>query len=31
MDKQDIIRLALAGDEPHLEDGRWNAWDQPDQ
>jgi hypothetical protein len=31
MDKQDIIRLALAGDEPHLEDGRWNAWDQSDQ
>jgi hypothetical protein len=31
MDKQDIIRLALVGDEPHLEDGRWNAWDQPDQ
>jgi len=27
MDKQDIVRLALAGDEPHLEDGRWNAWD----
>lgn len=27
MDRQDIIRLALAGDEPHLEGGQWNAWD----
>jgi hypothetical protein len=27
MDKQDIIQLALIGDEPHLKDGRWNSWD----
>jgi hypothetical protein len=27
MDKQDIIQLALVGDEPHLKDGRWNSWD----
>ena len=30
MDRQDIIRLALAGDEPHLEGGQWNAWDNPE-
>lgn len=24
MDMEDIIRLALPGDEPHLRDGRWN-------
>lgn len=24
MDRQDIIRLALPGDEEHLKDGRWN-------
>jgi len=27
MDKRDILRLALPGDEPHLKDGRWNEWD----
>jgi hypothetical protein len=26
MDKQDIIRLALPGDEPQLKDGLWNDW-----
>jgi hypothetical protein len=26
MDKQDILRLALPGDEPHLKKGRWNSW-----
>lgn len=26
MDKQDIVRLALPGDEPHLVDGQWNSW-----
>lgn len=24
MDREEIIRLALPGDEPHLRDGRWN-------
>lgn len=27
MDKQDILRLALEGDEPHLRDGSWNSWE----
>lgn len=27
MDKQDILKLALPGDEPHLRDGSWNEWD----
>jgi hypothetical protein len=31
MDRQDILRLALPGDEPHLQDGRWNAWDEEDE
>lgn len=26
MDRLDILRLALPGDEPHLRDGLWNAW-----
>lgn len=26
MDKQDILRLALPGDEPHLQNGLWNGW-----
>lgn len=26
MDKQDILRLALPGDEPQLKDGQWNSW-----
>lgn len=26
MDREDILRLALPGDEPHLQDGLWNAW-----
>jgi hypothetical protein len=26
MDKQDILRLALPGDEPQLKDGLWNSW-----
>ena len=26
MDKQDIINLALFGDEDHLKDGLWNNW-----
>lgn len=26
MDRQDILRLALPGDEAHLRDGLWNAW-----
>jgi hypothetical protein len=25
MDREDILRLALSGDEPHLRDGRWNS------
>lgn len=25
MDREDILRLALPGDEPHLQDGLWNA------
>jgi hypothetical protein len=24
MDKEDILRLALPGDEPHLQEGQWN-------
>jgi hypothetical protein len=28
MDKQDILRLALAGDEAHLRGGLWNGWDE---
>lgn len=31
MDRQDILRLALEGDEPHLKDGAWNAWDDEDE
>jgi len=27
MDRIDILKLALLGDESHLKDGRWNAWD----
>jgi hypothetical protein len=30
MDKQDILRLALPGDEPHLKKGRWNCWSDDD-
>jgi hypothetical protein len=26
MDKQDILKLALPGDEPQLKDGLWNGW-----
>jgi hypothetical protein len=26
MDKQDILKLALPGDEPHLRRGKWNSW-----
>ncbi|NET60319.1 MAG: hypothetical protein F6K47_30500 [Symploca sp. SIO2E6] len=26
MDREDIIRLALEGDEDHLKDGLWNSW-----
>jgi hypothetical protein len=25
MDREDILRLALFGDEPHLQDGQWNS------
>lgn len=28
MDREDILRLAMEGDEPHLRDGLWNAWDR---
>ncbi len=28
MDREDILRLALDGDEPHLRGGRWNAWNR---
>ena len=31
MDRQDILRLALPGDEPHLQDGRWNSWNEDDE
>jgi hypothetical protein len=31
MDRQDILRLALVGDEPHLRDGKWNAWNDEDE
>lgn len=30
MDREDILRLALAGDEPQLEGGLWNAWEPDD-
>jgi hypothetical protein len=30
MDKQDILKLALPGDEPHLKKGRWNDWKDDD-
>jgi len=30
MDKQDILKLALPGDEPHLRKGRWNGWTDDD-
>jgi hypothetical protein len=30
MDKQDILRLALPGDEPQLRDGLWNSWVEED-
>ena len=26
MDRKDILRLVLSGDESHLKDGNWNAW-----
>lgn len=26
MDREDILRLALPGDEPHLRHGSWNSW-----
>lgn len=26
MDKQDILKLALPGDEPQIKDGLWNSW-----
>ena len=26
MDRKDILKLALPGDEHHLKDGSWNAW-----
>ena len=28
MDRQDILRIALPGDEEELKDGAWNAWDE---
>ena len=28
MDRQDILRIALPGDEEDLRDGAWNAWDE---
>jgi hypothetical protein len=28
MDRDDILRLAMEGDEPQLKDGLWNAWDR---
>jgi 2-polyprenyl-6-methoxyphenol hydroxylase-like FAD-dependent oxidoreductase len=28
MDRKDILKLALPGDEPHLQGGNWNAWDE---
>lgn len=28
MDRQDILRLALPGDEPHLKHGLWNDWEE---
>jgi hypothetical protein len=31
MDRQDILRLALLGDEPHLRGGMWNAWEEPEE
>jgi hypothetical protein len=27
MDRQDILRLALPGDESQLRDGLWNSWE----
>ena len=30
MDRLDILRLALPGDEPHLRKGRWNGWRDDD-
>jgi len=26
MDRQDILKLALPGDEPQIKDGLWNSW-----
>lgn len=26
MDREEILKLALPGDEPHLKDGLWNIW-----
>jgi 2-polyprenyl-6-methoxyphenol hydroxylase-like FAD-dependent oxidoreductase len=31
MDRKDILKLALPGDEPHLQGGNWNAWDEEDE
>ena len=28
MDRQDILRIALPGDEEELKDGAWNSWDE---
>lgn len=28
MDREDILRLAMEGDESHLKDGLWNAWNR---
>ncbi|MGD2184417.1 hypothetical protein [Lusitaniella coriacea] len=30
MDREDILKLALPGDEPHLLWGIWNAWNRED-
>lgn len=30
MDRQDILKLALPGDEPHLKQGLWNSWNDDD-
>lgn len=31
MDREDILRLALPNDEPHLAEGLWNDWDPRDE
>jgi len=28
MDREDILKLALEGDEPHLKNGLWNSWNR---